>query len=128
MMSYTYGGCPMRPNCDCDQNICRQSVAAPVSPFEFALSDGDIVDRPCYDQYGSTIPCAAMFEFDCGPRVETFAGRIYDAYAEMNDFDSRWAGDKLTDATRAKFRKIADDALDVIEWRSFALAPMEAGS
>lgn len=61
------------------------------------------------------------FPIDAGERVDEFAGKLFDLYSEWIDSPNRWSGDELDDSTRQKFRQIADDALDRIEWTTFAL-------
>ena len=59
---------------------------------------------------------------DIDVQTETMARVIFDGYAELIDLPDRWRDDHISDETRAKYRLIADDVLDRIQWRRFGLA------
>lgn len=58
-------------------------------------------------------------------RVEHMARAIYSAYGTLVDYPNDWdaTDGTICDETKAKYRAIADDVLDKIEWTSFFLVP-----
>ena len=83
--------------------------------FAAALSAADVI-----------VPTAAAADTvtisegeDVDERIDQFARAIYGAYATLNGYECPW--DATHESTKAKFRTAADDALDTIEWTSFAL-------
>ena len=69
-------------------------------------------------------------EQEINERVEHMARAIYAAYGSLVDYPTDWdaTDGTISDNTRAKYRVIADDVLDKIEWTQFDLMPAEATS
>lgn len=58
-------------------------------------------------------------------QVAVMAQVIFDGYHAMIGDGHRWTDEVVSEETREKYRAIADDAIDRIQWRRFALSLVE---